>query len=427
MALHRTLRGHLQGASGLAGKAAFARELGIALRRLYDPVALRHSQLLAFFDLQDRQDPLDALRRLLVEAIEALKPPPGTPPQASAWRIYQILYERYVEQFSQDEVAVHLAVGTRQLRRQESLARRILVDYLWDHHGPGRASRTEPSASGSTTAVASLATPSREQELEWLKRSHPMERASIAEVIQPVLRAIAPLLQALGTGIECTLPDSLPRPLVQLTTLRQALSNVITAAVHSTPGGWVGIAAQVRGQEIVIEVRAGAGAAHQRGTHPTTQDDLDNLQLAQTMVGFSGGSLDVVPEAFSARLALPVVGEVTVLVVDDNADTLRLLERYLAGTRYRFTGTADPEQVLAKVAELSPQVIVIDVMLPGVDGWELLGRLREHPKTCGVPIIVCTILAQEQLALTLGAAAFLRKPVGREMFLRVLDQVAPVP
>ncbi len=73
-------------------------------------------------------------------------------------------------------------------------------------------------------------------------------------------------------------------------------------------------------------------------------------------------------------------------------------------------------------SELAPRVIVLDVMLPGMDGWELLGRLREHPQLSAVPVIVCTILPQQQLALALGAGAFVRKPFSREAFLSVLDQ-----
>jgi CheY-like chemotaxis protein len=77
---------------------------------------------------------------------------------------------------------------------------------------------------------------------------------------------------------------------------------------------------------------------------------------------------------------------------------------------------------VALAEEITPRAIVLDVMLPGIDGWELVGRLREHPRTRDVPIVICTILPQEQLAMALGAAAFLRKPVAREVLLEVLDQ-----
>ena len=149
--------------------------------------------------------------------------------------------------------------------------------------------------------------------------------------------------------------------------------------------------------------------------------------MARQLVALSGGELQIVfkeGEAgpFSARLTLPAAAQVVVLVIEDNADALQLMQRYLAGTRYRFVGTRDPEEGLARAEELGPQVILLDVMLPGIDGWELLGRLREHPKTRTIPVIACTILPQEQLALTLGAAAFLRKPISREALLAALDR-----
>jgi CheY-like chemotaxis protein len=64
----------------------------------------------------------------------------------------------------------------------------------------------------------------------------------------------------------------------------------------------------------------------------------------------------------------------------------------------------------------------MDVMLPGMDDWDLLGRLRAHPRMHATPIIACTILPQEKLALALGAAGFLRKPISRETFLAALDR-----
>jgi CheY-like chemotaxis protein len=66
---------------------------------------------------------------------------------------------------------------------------------------------------------------------------------------------------------------------------------------------------------------------------------------------------------------------------------------------------------------------MVDVMMPQVDGWEVLGQLREHPLSSHIPIVVHTILAQEELALSLGASAFLRKPVTRQDFLAALDRL----
>ncbi len=66
-------------------------------------------------------------------------------------------------------------------------------------------------------------------------------------------------------------------------------------------------------------------------------------------------------------------------------------------------------------------------MLPGVDGWELLDNLREEPDTHHIPVIVCSILPEEPLALALGASCFLRKPVSQLEFLAALEQQASSP
>jgi CheY-like chemotaxis protein len=127
------------------------------------------------------------------------------------------------------------------------------------------------------------------------------------------------------------------------------------------------------------------------------------------------------PPAITLNLRL--AGQRTVLVIDDNADALQLAARCLIGSRYTFVGSRDPEQGLLVAARVAPCAIVLDVVLPGIDGWELLGRLRTHPATANIPVIVATILPQEQLALALGAAAFLRKPLSREALLTTLDEL----
>ena len=60
-------------------------------------------------------------------------------------------------------------------------------------------------------------------------------------------------------------------------------------------------------------------------------------------------------------------------------------------------------------------------MMPGIDGWKLLGQLKHHPATSAIPVIVCTILPQEEIALSAGASAFIRKPTTRQAFRAVLE------
>jgi CheY-like chemotaxis protein len=66
-------------------------------------------------------------------------------------------------------------------------------------------------------------------------------------------------------------------------------------------------------------------------------------------------------------------------------------------------------------------VIVLDVMMPGVDGWELLQRIRHAPELEAVPVVVCSVLKDADLAEALGAAAFVNKPVLRQSFITALE------
>jgi len=65
----------------------------------------------------------------------------------------------------------------------------------------------------------------------------------------------------------------------------------------------------------------------------------------------------------------------------------------------------------------------LDVLMPNLDGWELLASLRQSPLTGTIPVIVCSVIRREELAHTLGAAAHLSKPVKDQQFLEALDRV----
>jgi CheY-like chemotaxis protein len=412
---------------------ALVHALRQALRHLYDPAELRQNALYAWLDLEQGNSP-SALRQTLLDAIHELRPAATLSPQSDAWRSYRVLYHRYVEQFNQAEVAASLGMSVRQLRRQESTALQVLADYLRVHHhlsaeellkaatlapadGEEDVDREDPEEQ-----EEGINTP-YEQELEWLEQSLSSEPTDVAELIQAALEIARPLCQSLAVQISSTLPEALPRVAVQVPAVRQALINVLTLAVRSVPSGQVRLDLEAAVRQVVVRISPVSSAASNISGSPNIRPS--DLEIARQLVALSGGQLEVLAGTrFAIRIMLPIAERVAVLAVDDNADVLQLFGRYLAGTRYPYVATREPNQVLALAEQLVPRAIVLDVMLPGVDGWELLGRLREHPRTRDIPVIVCTILPQEQLAMTLGAAAFVRKPITQEQFLAILDQVA---
>ena len=399
--------------------ASFVSDLRYALQHLYNPDELRKSALGGLLGVDTARDPL-ALQSVLIEAIDTLKPRPGTPLQAPGWRLYRALYHRYAEQFSQAEVARTLSLSPRQLLRQEKVALRALAGYLWARYDvsaqpAGRDLSAQQALNGTAPSDSHL---SRERELAWLRESLPSEAVDVGELVEAVLQTAHPVLASLAVQVEWAAPAESPPLLARRGPLRQALLHLLLAAARGAPGGAVRVEAEARGEKAHITL----WAAPPQGSPPQAEADGEALTLARQLLTLSKGTVEALPaDTFAVTVTLPAAGPATVLFIDDNADALLFFQRCLVGTRYLYAGTRDPQQATALAAELQPCAIVLDVMLPGIDGWELLGRLRANPDTRAVPVLICTILSEEQLALALSAAGFLRKPVRREALLRALD------
>jgi CheY-like chemotaxis protein len=121
------------------------------------------------------------------------------------------------------------------------------------------------------------------------------------------------------------------------------------------------------------------------------------------------------------RLRLPRAPRRTVLLIDDNLDILELYQRYLQQRHYHAVTVQGGAEALRLASQLQPQANVLDLMMPEQDGWEILQWLTNHPDTHKIPVVICSILRARQLAMALGAAAFLEKPVDEMEFLGVLD------
>jgi CheY-like chemotaxis protein len=429
--------------SDSTAQATFLSALRHVLRNLYDPAELSQSPLIRLFGVAQRGNPVLAVRQMVTSGIQALKPGDDVPPAAPAWRIYQVLAHCYIEQSSQTIVAHNLGLSVRQLRRQQREAEQTLADYLWAHHhlaaaADGRApkpGRAEAAGDASPPPAAMLDADGRQGELDWLSQSLASETVDVAEVLAAAVKLTAPLAQRYNVRLECDFAAANAPIVGRASLLRQALLNLLVGASSAVPGGrvCVSVAADPAVRAAVIRVTATAEPGQaETDSFSAGSAWTENLAMARQLIGLFGGRLELSPTLAPAlsravTLLLSPVECCPVLVIDDNMDTLRLFERYLSETRYRFFGVRDPEQAQGAAAQIHPRAVVLDVMLPGMDGWELLGRLREHPEAGQIPVIVCTILPQEPLALALGAAAFLRKPISREALLAALDrQIAPL-
>ncbi len=114
-----------------------------------------------------------------------------------------------------------------------------------------------------------------------------------------------------------------------------------------------------------------------------------------------------------------------VLVAEDDDEFFRGLAGDLAAAGYRVERARDGKEALVKARALTPGSITLDLVLPGLDGWEVLKALKEDPATARIPVIVVSLVANHELGFALGAADYFVKPLDRSDFLARLRELVP--
>ena len=119
-------------------------------------------------------------------------------------------------------------------------------------------------------------------------------------------------------------------------------------------------------------------------------------------------------------------GRPVVLVVDDDETTLLLIEDFIGTKGYRVVATDEPSKILHLARTLRPAVVITDVMMPTMDGWQILQQLKDDPATSDIPTIVLSVLEKETTGFYLGAAGYLTKPVMQRDLLNMLARVVHI-
>ena len=115
-----------------------------------------------------------------------------------------------------------------------------------------------------------------------------------------------------------------------------------------------------------------------------------------------------------------------VLIVDDEADNREVMELVLAWEGFVISGAASGAEALAMVTAQRPDLILLDVMMPIMTGYEVLATIKADPATVDIPVMMVTALADnqaKQLALAAGAEEFLSKPIDRDDLVRRVRDV----
>jgi CheY-like chemotaxis protein len=398
----------------------FAQWVHDALNQLYDsPYLQTHplAQMLA----EPGMGPVQRdqhLRRTLINAIHSLRPEAGVSAQSPRWRAYQILEMRYIEGLSPAEVMHELALSRSTFFREQARMLEALTAALWE-----QAQQIQRAASASAPLPAS-----REQlaqaEIERLSAHATWEATDVSQLLDCIRPIVEPLARAKRMAIDFHAPQRLSIMRADRVLMRQAILNAITYALDVVSEGHVVVRDFVQANEAGIQIQtwpaAGSdgvptqgGAGHRQGI---------GLEVCRRFMSAMGGTLllERTIDHWEARLAWPVMTPRVLLVIDDNEEFIDLFRRYLAGHNWRVVGALDGAIARQLIAENPPTVIALDVMMPKEDGWDFLMALRSDERTRDMPVIICSVLNEPQLAETLGATAYLPKPITQSALLRVL-------
>lgn len=398
----------------------FLQQVRDALTHLYDHVALAGHPLMGELRVEPGEagDQVRALRLLLMDAVEDLRPEAGTPPGDPAWRPYQVVRARYLLGKDFESISDELALGVRQLQRELRRGVAAVGRTLWEKRRGAPAGEAESDLEQEISRVAGAAGP-----------------IELGEVLGSAAHAVAPLARRRGialTGVELVKATVIgDGPL-----LRQLLSAGLSWAVQSLEVGEVRVGARAGREEVLLTVssvgRSAAGrptASGPAGVSGKVPEDL--LTLAQAQRARIECRASDEGEALCLWLPLEQRRVMTVAMVEDNPSVVALFSRYLAGRGYRLVAVEDaPSQpgqvglpVLSRLLEIAPDAVILDVMMRSVDGWEVLQAIRAQPALRDTPVIVCTVLNDPALALAIGADAFLHKPVMPAQLLECLARV----
>jgi signal transduction histidine kinase/ActR/RegA family two-component response regulator len=243
--------------------------------------------------------------------------------------------------------------------------------------------------------------------------------------------------------------------------IRQVLVNLLSNAVKFTPdGGRVDVLAEPAGDELVITVRDTGGGivpedrerifeSFQQGRRGAPKEEGTGLglTLCRRIVTLLGGRIWLESEigqgsafyvavpldAGSVETVSPRDAEVgkgrrpVVVIIDDDRASLDLLTAYLTGTGLQVVRAGDGHQGLAEIRRLHPAAVVLDIRLPGMDGWAVLEALQAERATREIPVIIVSILEEKVRGLAAGAAAYLTKPVSRDDLTTALQRLQVLP
>ena len=346
------------------------------------------------------------LRRRFIYAIESLNPDRVIFFREPEARLYSLLYFCYVEGFSIPELMDELSLSRRQIYRDLKRGQLTIAKLLYTQNAkPTFTTEFEPSMS----AVTSI-----EREFSQLQYNfHPVD---MCQLMRNACEAVQPLCQQKRAKVQLSVPS---RPIPSSTDkaiaeqiLVSLLSQIIT---HLAPANIdFSIGETKDGAVITLE-------------YPLTSAQELDFSTLNELIKQLDWSLRYAMRDDRQEITIRLQASTgTVVVIDDNQALLQLLHRYLSNHRCQVYTVSNGEKGWELLQTIVPDVLIMDVMMPELDGWELLQRIRSNPVTQDIPVIVCTVFNNSELAYALGATHFLHKPVDQGMISETLKKTGVI-
>ena len=292
-----------------------------------------------------------------------------------------------------------------------------------------------------------------------------LESFSLPEVVADVAATVQTLVTKKNNRLELHSGPEVGAMQADLTKVRQSLFNLLSNAAKFTENGVISLGVRREGEFYVFDVQdtgigmtaeqiAGLFEAFSQADASTTRKYGGTglgLAITRRFCRMMGGDATVrstpgVGSTFTMRLPVSVsplsdtgANEETppaptsaetvegrqgdiVLVIDDDPAARDLMRRFLSREGFQPETAASGEEGLRLARALRPVAITLDVMMPGIDGWTVLQRLKADPETQAIPVIMLTMVDDKNIGFALGAADYMTKPIDRARLSAILER-----
>jgi CheY-like chemotaxis protein len=394
-----------------------SRDLAAAYERLYDIAYLRAHPLdgLPTMTAHPTQDRGWQMHHALIKAVDELNPGNHAPAMSKEWRRHRLMRLRYVDGLTPQDVADALAISRRQYYRVHDEAIHALAEAVLSRQPDAIPQRIQPAPSDRLELLRA------ERELHGADN----QAVQLAPVINSALSLLADRLIQHGIQIRLALPEALPALKADPKLLRQLLLSVTDYLVERADDAALHITTQGEEMTMHIQINIEPAAGVQRNAQGNEREQLAACEELAALNGVTLTTLTTLAtddRVHGFVLRAPIEAALPkVLAIDDNADTLELYRRYLAPLGYDIVTARHSHEALDLLERHKPIAIFLDLMLPEQDGWDILQALKSQPGARDIPVFICSVLMQRELALSLGATGFLQKPFTPNALQAALD------